>query len=46
MQAWKGWTMADLYTRITDQPIEVLEAIAQSMETRANEPAMQKICAR
>lgn len=38
--------MADLYTRITEQPIEVLEAMARSMETRANEPAMQEICAR
>lgn len=38
--------MVDLHTRIREQPREVLEVIAKSMETRANETAMQEICAR
>ena len=38
--------MPDLHTRITEQPPEVLEAIARSMEIRANEPAMRAITAR
>jgi len=38
--------MVDLHTRIREQPPDVLEIIARSMETRANEPAMQAICAR
>lgn len=38
--------MTDLHTRITEQPHDVLEIIARSMETRAAEPAMRAICAR
>src|SRR5215211_2431992 len=38
--------VADLITRIRDQPSEVLAAIARSMDVRAAEPAMQSICAR
>lgn len=37
--------MADLYLSIREQPPEVLETIAESMNARANEPAMQAICA-
>lgn len=38
--------MADLHTLIRDQPEDVLELIAKSMDVRANEPAMRAICAR
>ncbi len=38
--------MADLYLRIAEQPDDVLEEIAQSMDKRAAEPAMQRIAAR
>lgn len=38
--------MTDLLTRIVEQPQEVLDAIADSMNVRALEPAMQSICAR
>src|SRR5262245_26483783 len=38
--------MADLYTRISEQPREVLDTIAKSLDVRASEPAMQAICAR
>lgn len=38
--------MTDLYTRIREQPREVLDTIASSMNVRASEPAMQTICAR
>lgn len=38
--------MTDLYIRITEQPREVLDTIAQSLNVRASEPAMQTICAR
>ena len=38
--------MTDLITRIRDQPREVLDTIAKSMNVRASEPAMQAICAR
>lgn len=38
--------MTDLLTRIEEQPPEVLDAIASSMNIRAAEPAMQSICAR
>ena len=38
--------MTDLLTRIEEQPREVLDAIARSMNIRASEPAMQSICAR
>ena len=37
--------MADLHTRIREQPDDVLEVIAKSMDVRASEPAMQAICA-
>ena len=37
--------MTDLYIRIREQPREVLDAIAKSLEVRAAEPAMQTICA-
>jgi ubiquinone/menaquinone biosynthesis C-methylase UbiE len=37
--------MPDLYLKIADQPDEVLDAIASSMNTRAGEAAMQDICA-
>lgn len=36
--------MVDLYLKIADQPDQILDAIASSMNTRAAEPAMQKIC--
>jgi arsenite methyltransferase len=35
-----------LLARIREQPREVLDAIAQSMNVRASEPAMKAICAR
>jgi len=38
--------MGDLYIRIGEQPREVLDAIANSLNVRASEPAMQAICAR
>jgi len=38
--------VAGLLTRIREQPREVLDAIAKSMDVRASEPAMQAICAR
>jgi arsenite methyltransferase len=38
--------LTDLLTRIEEQPPEVLDAIASSMNVRAAEPAMQSICAR
>jgi arsenite methyltransferase len=38
--------LTDLLTRIAEQPPDVLEAIASSMNVRAAEPAMQSICAR
>ncbi|HKH00485.1 MAG TPA: hypothetical protein VKB08_07180, partial [Bradyrhizobium sp.] len=38
--------MTDLITRIREQPREVLDTIAKSMNVRASEPAMQSICAR
>ncbi len=37
--------MPDLYLNIAAQPEPVLDAIAASMDARANEPAMQEICA-
>lgn len=37
--------MADLYLNISDQPEDVLEAIATAMNTRAADPVMQAICA-
>src|SRR5262245_64236742 len=38
--------MTDLYTRIREQPREVLDAVGTSLNVRASEPAMQAICAR
>jgi ubiquinone/menaquinone biosynthesis C-methylase UbiE len=38
--------VTDLYTRITEQPRDVLDTIAKSLNVRASEPAMQTICAR
>jgi arsenite methyltransferase len=38
--------VADLLTRIAEQPPEVLHAIAASMNVRASEAAVQAICAR
>jgi ubiquinone/menaquinone biosynthesis C-methylase UbiE len=38
--------VTDLYTRIREQPREVLDTIANSLNVRASEPAMQTICAR
>jgi len=38
--------VTDLYTRISEQPREVLDTIANSLDVRASEPAMQAICAR
>jgi ubiquinone/menaquinone biosynthesis C-methylase UbiE len=38
--------LTDLITRIREQPREVLDTIAKSMNVRASEPAMQTICAR
>jgi ubiquinone/menaquinone biosynthesis C-methylase UbiE len=38
--------MSDLINRIGEQPREVLDAIANSMNVRASEPAMRAICAR
>ena len=37
--------MADLHTRIREQPDDVLKVIAKSMDVRASEPAMRAICA-
>src|SRR5262245_9498112 len=41
-----GVAVIDLYTRIREQPREVLDTIAKSLNIRASEPAMQAICAR
>src|SRR5260370_33564077 len=41
-----GVAVTDLFTRIREQPHEVLDTIAKSMNVRASEPAMQAICAR
>jgi len=38
--------VTDLYTRIREQPGDVLDTIAKSLNVRASEPAMQTICAR
>ena len=38
--------MVDLYTRIAQQPHEVLEIIANALNARANEPAMRAIVRR
>lgn len=38
--------MTDLYIHIREQPREVLDTIAKSLNVRASEPAMQIICAR
>jgi ubiquinone/menaquinone biosynthesis C-methylase UbiE len=38
--------VSDLYIRIREQPREVLDTIAKSLDVRASEPAMQTICAR
>src|SRR5215813_13205841 len=38
--------MTGLLARIAEQPREVLNTIANSMNVRASEPAMQAICAR
>jgi arsenite methyltransferase len=38
--------VTDLYTRISEQPRDVLDTIANSLNVRASEPAMQAICAR
>jgi ubiquinone/menaquinone biosynthesis C-methylase UbiE len=38
--------MADLYTRIVEQPGDLLDTIARSLNVRASEPAVQAICAR
>jgi arsenite methyltransferase len=38
--------VSDLYTHIEEQPREVLDTIAKSLNVRASEPAMQTICAR
>ena len=38
--------MTGLLARINEQPRDVLDAIAASMNVRASEPAMQAICAR
>ena len=38
--------MTDLYIRIREQPREVLDTIAKSLNVRASEPAMQTICSR
>src|ERR1700680_4747480 len=37
--------VSDLLTRIREQPREVLDTIAKSMNVRASESAMQAICA-
>ena len=37
--------MSDLYLTIAEQPDYVIETIAQSMDKRAAEPAMKRICA-
>jgi ubiquinone/menaquinone biosynthesis C-methylase UbiE len=42
---WVG-PVTDLYTHIRDQPPDVLDTIAKSLDVRASEPAMQAICAR
>jgi ubiquinone/menaquinone biosynthesis C-methylase UbiE len=44
--AWGDVAMTGLLARIAEQPPEVLNAIANSMNVRASEPAMQAICAR
>lgn len=36
--------MPDLYLRIAEQPDDVLDAIAQGLDSRAADPAMQKAC--
>lgn len=38
-------TMTDLYLTIADQPDDVLQAIASSMDDRINDPNMRAICA-
>jgi len=38
--------VTDLYARIREQPRDVLDTIAKSLNVRASEPAMQAICAR
>jgi ubiquinone/menaquinone biosynthesis C-methylase UbiE len=38
--------VTDLYIRIREQPREVLDTIANSLNVRASEPAMRTICAR
>jgi arsenite methyltransferase len=38
--------VTDLYIRIREQPREVLDTIAKSLNVRASEPAMQTICSR
>ena len=45
-QSWGGGTMVDMHTRIREQPREVLEIIARSMDLRASASAMQAICSR
>jgi ubiquinone/menaquinone biosynthesis C-methylase UbiE len=42
----RDFVVTDLLTRITEQPQDVLDAIAHSMNVRASEPAMRSICAR
>lgn len=37
--------MPDIYLNIVEQPDEVLQSIADGMESRANDPEMQRICA-
>ncbi len=37
--------MPELYLRIAEQPDDTLDAIAASMEARAADPAMRRICA-
>lgn len=37
--------MVDLHTQIVEQPQELLDVIARSMESRARAPGMQQICA-
>ena len=43
---WGDVAMTGLLARIKEQPREVLDTIANSMNVRASEPAMQAICAR
>jgi len=38
--------VTDLYIRIREQPRDVLDTIAKSLNVRASEPAMQTICSR